>query len=126
MKDEDILEAARTIRSHLNDLISDEASLVDNELAFYLNEAQSGKPAANILLGIMCKRDATRLWAAAFLKEPLGLQSSRAYQPPPGDPVPVGAPKYVCPQGDYAWYRISTGSPIPKCPTHNVVLVAAP
>ncbi|WP_250285738.1 hypothetical protein, partial [Frankia sp. CiP1_Cm_nod2] len=41
----------------------------------------------------------------------------------PGDPGPVEASRYVCPRGDYAWYRPEVGAAIPQCPTHQVHLV---
>lgn len=31
--------------------------------------------------------------------------------------------KYVCPYGDYTWYRQSIGTPIPDCPTHGIPLI---
>jgi hypothetical protein len=39
-----------------------------------------------------------------------------------GDPWPDDAECYVCPFGDYIWYRPHVGTPIPVCPTHNVPL----
>jgi len=38
------------------------------------------------------------------------------------DPRPDEAECYVCPLGDYTWYRPHIGTPIPVCPTHDVLL----
>jgi hypothetical protein len=126
LEDDDILEAARTIRPHLSNLIPDDAITVDEELALHLNDTQTGKPSGNVLLGILRRREPTRRWLSVFLNQRFLIESTRGFQPPPGNPVPVSAQKYVCPQGDYAWYRASAGSLIPRCPTHGVTLVAAP
>ncbi len=39
-----------------------------------------------------------------------------------GAPWPDDAECYVCPLGDYTWYRPHIGTPIPLCPTHDVPL----
>ena len=45
-------------------------------------------------------------------------------RPLAGDTEPVPSTKYVCPLGDYVWFRSFVGRPIPPCPTHHVALVA--
>jgi hypothetical protein len=124
---EDIFEAARSIRPYLNELIPAEAGQVDNELAAYLNE---GAPAqnTNLLLATLRRYEPTREWVSEFLGQRVPPAVTRAFefQPPPGDPAPVSATKYVCPQGDYCWYRVSIGRPVPNCPTHGLALVVAP
>jgi hypothetical protein len=130
MDDSEIFEAARSIRPYLHILIPDEvvAGLVDRELAQHLNQAQSGKPNANVILGILCSHEATRQWVSEFLEQHQPPEVTRAFsfQPIVGNPVPVAAGKYVCPLGDYTWYRPAAGTPVPRCPTHVVTLVAAP
>jgi hypothetical protein len=39
-----------------------------------------------------------------------------------GDPGPVAADRYACPEDDYVWYRPDVGTPVPACPTHRVKL----
>ena len=129
MDDNQIIEAARCIRPYLPALIPDEgASLMDRELAQHLNSAQGSQPNANVILAILCSHDASRQWAYEFLQQLLPPEVTRAFtfQRPLGDPVPVAAGKYVCPLGDYTWYRLAAGTPVPPCPTHAVTLVAAP
>ena len=130
MNDSEIFEAARSIRPYLHILIPDEvvAGLVDRELAQHLIQAQGGKPNANVILGILRGHEATRQWVAEFLEQRQPPEVTRAFsfQPPMGDLVPVAAGKYVCPLGDYTWYRPAAGTPVPPCPTHAVKLVAAP
>jgi hypothetical protein len=40
----------------------------------------------------------------------------------PGDPPPAYSGKFGCPNGDYVWYRPTSGTPVPACPTHGVAL----
>jgi hypothetical protein len=129
MDNSGIIEAARSIRPYLRGLIPDEsAGLMDRELSQHLNQAQSGQPNANVILGILCSHEATRQWVSEFLEQQQPPEVTRAFrfQPIMGDQVPVAAGKYVCPLGDYTWYRQAAGTPVPRCPTHAVTLVAAP
>ncbi|NEZ55823.1 tyrosine-protein kinase family protein [Adonisia turfae] len=43
-------------------------------------------------------------------------------QEQPPDFAVVSAPKYICPEGDYTWYRFDISDPIPTCPTHHCSL----
>ena len=132
MDDSEIFEAARSIRPYLHILIPDEsAGLMDRELSQHLNQAQSGKPNANVILGILCSHEATRQWVSEFLEQHQPPEVTRAFnfQPIMGDPFnrgPVAAGRYICPLGDYTWYRLGAGTPVPQCPTHGAALVAAP
>lgn len=38
---------------------------------------------------------------------------------PLGQIQQISTQKYVCPQGDYTWYRRTVGASVPKCPTHK-------
>jgi hypothetical protein len=127
LNQEDIVEAARSIRPYLNELIPAEAEQVDNELAGYLNEGAATRN-SNRLLATLRRHEPTREWVSEFLQKRLPPAVTRAFEfrQPPGDPAAVSATKYVCPQGDYSWYRVSIGRPIPNCPTHGLMLVTAP
>jgi hypothetical protein len=125
--DESILDAARAIRPFLQELVPLEAAELDKHLADLLAQAVQGEKVTNKIVKGLSNRDSTREWVAQFLKEgapPVSRASGSL--PPPGDPKPVLAPKYVCPQGDYTWYQMSAGSIIPSCPTHHVSLVRVP
>ncbi|WP_207161540.1 hypothetical protein, partial [Trichormus variabilis] len=52
-------------------------------------------------------------------------QVSKGFQPLPGQGQALSAQKYICPQGDYVWYRRVVGATIPTCPTHGVLLIPA-
>lgn len=129
MSDDDILEAARSIRRYLHQLIPEDAEAVDKELAEHLNVAPSAKKSANSrIISILRKRETTREWLVSFLAQHQPPEVTRAFnfQGTLGDPSPVAARRYVCPQGDYNWYRMSAGAPIPACPTHGLPLVTSP
>ena len=67
------------------------------------------------------------MWMAEFLERrlpPEVARGLRGYEPPLGG-EPVAAPKYVCPEGDYTWYRPSVRDAAPCCPTHGVKLAPA-
>ncbi len=123
---EDVLEAARTIRPLLADLLEDEqqAQALDAQLARLLEQARAGEPVANRILDLLSKETATREWLRRFLKGE-GQLTGKGFEPLPGPAAPVPAPKFVCPQGDYVWHRHSVGQPVPRCPTHNLPLVPA-
>ncbi|WP_261569261.1 hypothetical protein [Frankia gtarii] len=40
-----------------------------------------------------------------------------------GDPGPIDADLYRCPQGDYEWEHLQAGESVPECPVHHVALV---
>jgi len=125
--DENLLEAARSIRPFLADLAPDQAVELDKCLSDYLAEASAGQSVTNKIVKNLTTLPRTKEWLEAFLE--LGKPPStqvRAFAPPLGDPSPVLASRYVCPQGDYTWYQMSAGSPIPRCTTHGIALVAAP
>jgi hypothetical protein len=129
MSDDETLEAARSIRHYLPQLIPETAEAVDKQLAELLKEAPEGKKNVNsLIMGTLRLQEPTRKWLAAFLEQHQPPEVTRAFnfQNPLGDPVPVSARKYVCPQGDYNWYRMSAGTPIPACPTHGLPLVPSP
>jgi hypothetical protein len=129
MSDGDILEAARSIRQYLHQLIPEGADAIDKELAEHLKNTEAGKNNVNsLIIATLRKHEPTREWLAAFLKqhEPPEVTRVFSFQGSTGDPVPIAARKYVCVQGDYNWYRMSAGTPIPLCPTHGLPLVASP
>ena len=118
--DEVILEAARSIRPYLGDLLGPAAVTVDVELAELLAAAATSPVDDRILRRLRANR-ATLNWTAAFLE--LGLPPDAA--PPPeryagllgrGEAVP--ATRFTCPVGDFSWYRRLASQLPPKCPTH--------
>jgi hypothetical protein len=126
--DEGLLEAARTIRPYLGELVGAEAPRFDAEIAGLLVSVQSGQDVASQLRLLLDSNEATAEWVAEVLEDPLhrppDLQPliTRGYAPLPRSGGPVHAGKYSCPDGDYVWYRRSVGVPVPRCPTHGHVL----
>ncbi|MGK7918174.1 MAG: hypothetical protein AB4038_21990 [Prochloraceae cyanobacterium] len=122
---QEILEAARSIRPYLSELLdSDEAQKLDRELAELITQAQQNPTdISKHTLKKLSSNSKTRKWTLNFLKDKLPPEIEKGYQPIPGAPSPVsGLIKYACPFGDYVWYQRQVGDTIPNCPTHNVPL----
>ncbi|KLL11107.1 MULTISPECIES: hypothetical protein [Protofrankia] len=136
-----VLEAARAIRPYLDELVGPAAPDLDRSLANQLTAVTAtaitptDHAAAARQLRALLDGNETTAW---FLRTV--LEDAPRYRPPyhqprylyrqtggalvlPGDPGPVEAGRYVCPRGDYTWYRPEVGVAIPDCPTHQVRLV---
>jgi hypothetical protein len=120
-KPEDVLEGTRSIRPYLPDLLGTEAEEVDRQLAELLEKANTEQKVDQQILEILKSRPKTRNWMAEFLSP---KQQSKGWQQLPGSSGAVSARKYVCPQGDYVWYRRSAGILVPSCPTHGNLIPA--
>ncbi|OLP18517.1 hypothetical protein BST81_10590 [Leptolyngbya sp. 'hensonii'] len=119
----DILEAARTIRPLLSELIGDEAAgAIDPQLAGLLAQANTRQLVDNQILELLAEQDATREWVADFLQDQQQPAHLRTWNPLPGQRSPIGTAKFVCPEGDYTWYCPRIGIEPPLCPTHNLPL----
>ncbi|HEY9659603.1 MAG TPA: hypothetical protein V6C65_14180 [Allocoleopsis sp.] len=112
---EEILECARAIRPFLPELLGAEAEQVDRQLAELLAQAKVGQQVDAQILELLKSHSKTRQWAAEFLSP---KEVPKGFDRLPGNMDSVSAQKYVCPQGDYIWYRRSVGVPIPICPSH--------
>lgn len=125
-KTEDVLEAARTIRPFLSELLGEDATRVDEELARLLESGQRGEKVDNFILNLLAQNDATREWMNKFLGLRQPQDTTRGFRPVPGYLPPPALEKYVCPENDYVWFRHSVSVKIPSCPTHpNMKLVLA-
>ena len=129
--DEDIVNVARTIRPYLSALVGEEADAYDREIAGLLARAQEGHDVSDQLLAVLTQSRTTHAWAARVLEDDRHLppeisqELERGFQPLPGHGEKVDAEQFECPHGDYVWYRISVGVPVPACPTHTCPLMAA-
>ncbi|WP_448570224.1 hypothetical protein [Trichothermofontia sp.] len=120
---EDILEAARTIRPYLGELLETEiADPIDTQLAELLTQSDTQTAIANNVLELLSAQDTTREWAFNFLQNQQQPEHLRAWSPLPGDMSIVNAAKYSCPHGDYVWYQPRVGIEPPACPTHKCFL----
>lgn len=133
---EGVLEAARAIRPYLDRLVEspDAAAELDRQLAGELGQV-SGPSASARRLRILLDQYEDTAW---FLDKVLADAPDHRppyYQPgyrtrgiasPLGDPTPIAAARYNCPVGgDYVWYRPDVGTPVPRCPTDDVLLTQA-
>jgi len=119
------LEAARTLRSVLSQLLDAEsAEAIDRQLAQLLNQTDLDENTqVDRILKILDNRTETQTWWDNFRQNNTSIQKS--YSGLAGDPTLQPVTKYVCPiANDYTWYR-EDNSAIPLCPTHLVRLVPA-
>lgn len=119
----DILEAARSIRPYLSELIgTPTADMLDQQLAELLAQATIGQSVDNLILELLASQETTREWLALFLQDKQQPEHLRNFSPLPGQRSIVNAAKFVCPQGDYIWSRPRVGIEPPLCPTHHLPL----
>lgn len=125
-KSADILEAARSIRPYLSELLqAAQAEVIDLQLADLLAQANTRQPIDNLILELLAAQDPTREWLSRFLQDKQQPEHLRTFSPLPGQPPIVNAAKFVCPQGDYTWYRPRIGIEPPLCHTHHLPLIPA-
>jgi hypothetical protein len=123
------VEAARAIRPFLRELLPPtEADELDGQIATLLNADMASEVGIRRVLE---SREATSDFLAEVLEDaPLfrppkfqeRILRDAIFNPLPGDAMPVHAGKYGCPKHDYVWYRPSSGTEIPRCPTHGLEL----
>lgn len=131
--DKDIVIAAQTIRPYLSALAGEEAAAYDREIAGLLARARDGHDVSEQLLAVLTRSRAMHAWAARVIADERHLPPEivqaleRGYQTLPGDGGIIDAEKFACCYGDFVWFRISVGVPVPDCPTpgHDGPLVAA-
>jgi hypothetical protein len=109
-------EAACSILPFLSKLLPEaEAKVIDQKLSNLLAQAKTGQPIDNLILDVLAAHDTTREWLSEFLE---GKQQSKHLKNLdflPGEVSIVNADKFVCPQGDYIWYRPRVGIEPPHC-----------
>src|ERR1051325_5998285 len=109
-----IREAARAIRAYLPSLLdADAASELDTALAALLTAPDEPDAVDEALVAELDRYEATAEWTAAFfahgMPPELALHPERSYSGLPGHGETVETPKFVCPEGDYVWYRHAVG-----------------
>jgi hypothetical protein len=128
--DDGVLEAARAIRPYLGELVGPAlASAIDDRIASEFNSPASLAGGVTGLRALLEEHEdtawfLTRVLADSPLHRPPYLQQVRyrSITSPAGDPYLVTADRFVCPRGDYVWYRPEIGTPVPECPTHYLSL----
>jgi len=113
-----VLECARAIRAFLPDLLpADRAQQIDAQLANLLAQAKTGPIVIADFLQVFMSQPTVQTWAGEFLS-PQIISKGPGDTQLPGRMGFVSAPRYVCPEGDYVFYRRSVGTPLRPCPTH--------
>jgi hypothetical protein len=121
---EDWLDAARAIRPYLSTLARDHAAR-DKELARLLGAAKSGIDVELELIDALTRPE-LRAWTQAFLSGRRPPEIARTRFGIELTPAQfVDTEKWVCPHGDFDWYRFTPDERIPHCPTHDAKLVMA-
>ncbi|WP_166351012.1 hypothetical protein [Phytoactinopolyspora limicola] len=130
---EGVVAAARAVRWYLPELVGPVAGQIDETLAELLAEEWDEDVGVR-LRQVMERAEGTSAFLEAVLDDtpdfrPPQVRSrtlkSDAYDGLPGLVGQVEAPMFHCPAGDYDWWRPAVGTPIPKCPTHECMLVRA-
>jgi hypothetical protein len=133
-RSEHILEAARSLRPELAELIGGaDADALDRELAELIARANAGAlpDADRRILRLLQEREETMEWVSDYLEErfPPEVEESntRGFQslPGAGSPLP-GDATFRCPENDFVWVRRTVGTPVPLCHTHHIPLVRDP
>lgn len=126
----DVIEAARAIRPFLSELLLDDeaAQGVDEALGRLLGRGANDR--RDEIAALLVRHPATRNWAAAFLEHgrppglDLAVERSASYAALPGLALVGTAPRFACPEDDYVWWQRAVGLAPPRCPTHDLELVA--
>jgi hypothetical protein len=119
----DLLDGARSIRPFLANLLGADADNVDRALADLLVQARAGQHVEKQIADLLAIRESTRAWMSGYLaRRKAGIRFG-GYEAPPGDPSPIAALLYTCPEDDYIWPRRAAGQQIPHCPTHHILLI---
>ncbi|MBL7487608.1 hypothetical protein I6A60_13705 [Frankia sp. AgB1.9] len=136
MDTEATLAAGRAIQPRLKDILAPAAAADAAERLDEILAADSSEPAmtAAAVRALLDEHDDTARFLRRFLDDP----SFRTLLEPDGgplnersdgidllagDPGPIDADLYRCPQGDYEWEHLQAGESIPECPVHHVALV---
>lgn len=136
--DEAVGEVSRAIRPYLSRLLDDPDDVVrvDEALSRLLNDGRQDAPSTAYLLRELLDANEETQWFMEQVLADTPLLRPPYHQRRPthrqsddgpsldGDLGPVEADRYACPAGDYVdWYRPDVGTPIPRCPTHDVTLI---
>ena len=124
-----LLEAAKSIRQFLPKLLEEDAPEMDRKLAELINTHQPSTVLNNQIISLLSSHDATRQWMRDAMAQDTSGRVSRGPGYEQNQPLGlafVGAPKYVCPHGDYIWHHIDSSDTIPNCPTHDCPLEREP
>jgi hypothetical protein len=124
-----IVDAARMLRPYLPALVGDDAQAIDENLAQLIADALRGEDVAEQIVRRLSSHAEMRDWVAQALEhdppQPPDLASAveRDFSGLPGLGEALPAARYICPYGDFVWYRRAVGERLRDCSTHHVPLV---
>ena len=132
--DKGLREAARSVRPYLDEMLGAVlAAEVDATLARLFARAADGQDVEEPLRTVLEQHPATSVFmervlddAPQFRPPQVLSETTRGYSGLPGHPSPIAADKFCCPSEDFVWYQAEVGMRVPRCPTHDCLLVPAP
>lgn len=119
---EEILDAAIAIRHYLPVLVGSDAQELDDKLSELITLCKQGEGKEPLILEILSSNETTWKWVGQFLEVVECFSGTSGFERLPGI-TNLSAPKYVCPHGDYSWFRYDVSEEIPVCKTHKLRLV---
>ncbi|MBD5636192.1 MAG: hypothetical protein IAI49_17115 [Candidatus Eremiobacteraeota bacterium] len=94
-------------------------------IAVARGEGDAARTAANKIVNLISATPAAREWIQQYVNR-IGREPpvTRSFAAPTTEPIdPISATLFNCPHKDWPWYRPTIGTPIPKCPHHDLLLV---
>lgn len=124
---EELRGAAERVRPLLSWLSPAKADQIGPHLDALVNEPEPDREA---LLATLQQDAGVARWVQMDLFQRVGAsapaQEARGQAlMPDGHASPVPMPRWVCPQGDFTWYQVEYGEPVPRCQRHDLELVRA-
>jgi hypothetical protein len=136
--DEDpLFAAAREVRPYLPDLLGAEANAVDGTLARVLLSTAPGPAKLSEIQTVFSSYERLVDWVGQFMTGGLippefmasvsrGHAVGSGFTPGvdlPGKDAQRPGVRFTCPNGDFTWYVLRLGEPVPDCPTCDLALV---
>lgn len=124
-KTEDVIQAAHTIRPHLNGLLSTEAKKVDYQLGELLSLANVGEDVKIEIFDLLGEHEQTRVWMQKVLENKKIPSREKSYSPLNLGKLntQIAVQVYICPECNYKWVRHRFGEKVPQCPRHHIDLM---
>lgn len=121
MEDAATLELARRLRGELPHLLpAQDVDRVAGALTELIERGEAGEPVAMPILRLLRDHDGLRRRANELAP---AVPVRNAVVPPPGlVRIPL-APRYVCPNGDFEYFRRDVAQLVPACPHDGADLV---
>lgn len=113
---EDVYRAARAYLFNLTDTMR---SSMEELLAL----ADAGQKVDGRIIDLIAEDDQAYKWMRAAVFTDTTRTLPKGYDQLGGDPNPISARDWVCPEGNFKWHIYRVGQPIPPCPFDGSPLV---